>query len=1214
MTCCNRIVFKYIALVVLVLIITSSFSMQTEAANDKTAPVVKSRMAESGSVAVIIIMKDQPSASTRLLSKGDAISSMKVQASGSQKSLNALLKEEKGDARDVKQFWIVNAIAVKASPGLIKKIAARDDVERIELDGVLRILEGFSARVSQGQVDNATDEIKHINATGVWEFGIDGTGINVSVVDTGINASHPDFSGRVIGWVDFVSGINTLSYDDNGHGTHVAGTVAGNGSGGTATGVAPNVSLFGVKVLNATGRGPISNVTEGIEWSVDNRADIISLSLGLYDNNSFLANAINNAVNSGVVVIAAAGNCGPTGNPNCPSLGDRTIAYPAAQENVIAVGATYINDVIAGFSSRGPTTDERIKPDVSAPGVDINSLRHDSSGYRNDYSGTSMATPHVSGAAALLLHAANTLGISLTPSDIKNILKNTAVDLGAEGNDNTYGAGRIDVFAAIKSLDTAPAVSANPTSYPGGYQAARNGDNITLNATITDSGFGVKNATINVSSINSSLSDIILTNVSGYWINESVIVNAADGTYYLNITAYDNVSNFNDTVRLSVTVDNLPPVILNTGADPSEIEAGLKNSILSVNATDITSGVRNVTVNMSEINGSTTTGMQNNSGIWQLTVNSSIAGNFTFTVNATDGAGNYNTSTVLLNVTDTTPPLINTKVATPDSIQANGDDITTLSVIAHDFANVSAISSVTVNLSILGGNTSENLENNSGIWQTTANATVEGLNGSLVRIPLNVTDARNNSNTSVFIRLGIKAQVNTETSAGNRTDFNFTVDSSTFNASVTIPASTNLTGNLLAAPVEIPAPNGLKSTGFALNLSNLTFNKSIKLEMEYNSSYFNDQTNLSKLRLWNYNSTAGKWEITENSSVDTANSTVSGNTSHFSVFAPMADTTSPDITDVASSSITSTSAAITWNTDEASTSLVKYGTSSGAYTFNRSSTSVVTGHSISLTGLSASTTYHYVVNSTDQSGNSAESTEKTFTTSSAGGGTVSGGGGGGGGGGASGEPFSNIEVKEKYDLHIFRDKVTSYMFTSTANPVMFVNITGNVNAGEITTSVEALRNTSSLVNKPAPGTVYKNVNIWVGTSGFANPRNIKEAVIKFRVENTWLTTHGFSPGDVVMYRWDGSEWNKLETHTSGVIGSGMVFEARTFEFSPFAISATGQARSTAPGVDGIINVLSPSPENDSTPDATQRKWLPGFTAAAALLVFAIIFIITRKIK
>ncbi|MBE0522645.1 MAG: S8 family serine peptidase, partial [Candidatus Methanoperedenaceae archaeon] len=473
-TCCNRIVFKYIALVVLVLIITSSFSMQTEAANDKTAPVVKSRMAESGSVAVIIIMKDQPSASTRSLSKGDAISSMKVQASGSQKSLNALLKEEKGDAKDVKQFWIVNAIAVKASPGLIKKIAARDDVERIELDGELRILEGFSARVSQGQVDNATDEIKHINATDVWEFGIDGTGINVSVLDTGIYRLHPDIAGRIVKEYDFANGDADAS-DDHGHGTHVAGTVAGNGSGGTATGVAPNASILAGKVCYGNGTCSTRAILEGIEWSVDNRADIISLSLGSYDSSIF-ADAINNAVNSGVVVIAAAGNCGPTGNSNCPPLGE-TIAYPAALENVIAVGATDINDVIAGFSSRGPTADGRIKPDVSAPGVTITSLDYASSGYVSaDWSGTSMATPHVSGAAALLLHAANTLGISLTPSDIKNILKNTAVDLGAEGNDNTYGAGRIDVFAAIKSLDTAPAVSANPTSYPGGYQAARNGD------------------------------------------------------------------------------------------------------------------------------------------------------------------------------------------------------------------------------------------------------------------------------------------------------------------------------------------------------------------------------------------------------------------------------------------------------------------------------------------------------------------------------------------------------------------------------------------------------------------------------------------------------------------------------------------------------------------------------------------------------------------
>jgi PGF-pre-PGF domain-containing protein len=1312
--------FKCIALLVLFIVVTPALSMKNEAANDKTTADVQSRMAASESVPVIIIMKEQPSASIKSLSKGDAIASMKVQASGSQKSLKALLNEEKkkGNAKDAREFWIVNAIAVKASSGLIKKIAARDDVALVELDSELHIIGGLSVQVSQGQIDTATTAIKHINATDVWALGIDGTGINVSVLDTGIYKFHPDIAGRIVKEYDFANGDADAS-DDHGHGTHVAGTVAGNGSGGTTTGVAPNVSILAGKVCYGNGSCSISAILEGIQWSVGNYSDIISLSLGGKEESVAITSALTTAINAGVVVIAAAGNCGQPGNSNCPTSGDGTITYPAALENVIAVGATDINDVIAGFSSRGPTTDGRIKPDVSAPGVSINSLRHDSSGYRNDYSGTSMATPHVSGAAALLLHAANTLGISLTPSDIKTILKNTAVDLGMTGNDNTYGAGRIDVFAAIKSLDSnAPSVVSNPTSYPDGKPAAKNGDNITLNATITDSGFGVKNATVNVSSLNSSLPDIILTNVSGYWINNSVIVNtttgtfflnvsaydnvtnlnntvqlsvsvdntppvvianpttyesgwtaarngtsitlnatitdtiagvknstvnvsqinnslgdiiltntsgfwinssvtlnATDGTYNLNITAYDNVSNVNDSVQLSVTVDTTPPLIQNTSSTPSQIEAGLDNSILSVNASDITSGVRNVTLNLSEINGSLIAGMQNNSGIWQLTVNSSIAGNFTFTANATDGAGNYNISTILLNVTDTTPPLIDSKVATPDSILADGIDSTTLSVTAHDFANVSNITSITVNLSIIGGNSSVNFTNNSGIWQTTTNVTATGLNGSLVRIPLNITDARNNSNISTYILLGIKLQVNTETAAGNRTVFNFTVDSSTFNTSFTIPASTSLTGSLLVAPVEIPALDGLKSTGFALNLTNLTFNKSIKLEMEYNSTYFNDTTNLSKLRLWHYNSTARNWEITENSSVDIANSTVSGNTSHFSVFAPMADTTPPNITNVTSSSVTTSSATITWDTDEASTSLVKYGTSSDAYSLNRSNTSNVTEHSISISGLSASTTYYYVVNSTDQSGNSAESTEKTSTTSSGGGdGDTGGGGGGGGGGGASGENFSNIEVKEKYDLHIFKDKVTSYMFSNTQNPVMFINITGNINAGEINTAVEVLRNTSTLVDKSAPGTVYKNVNIWVGTSGFANPRNIKEAVVKFRVENTWLTTRGFSPGDVVVYRWNGSDWNKLETYTAGGIGSYIVFEARTFEFSPFAFSATEQARSTAPAVYDRINVSSASPATDSTPESTQRRWLPGFTVIAALLVFAIISAMTLKRK
>ncbi len=182
------------------------------------------------------------------------------------------------------------------------------------------------------------------------------------------------------------------------------------------------------------------------------------------------------------------------------------------------------------------------------------------------------------------------------------------------------------------------------------------------------------------------------------------------------------------------------------------------------------------------------------------------------------------------------------------------------------------------------------------------------------------------------------------------------------------------------------------------------------------------------------------------------NKTVTGYTSHFSVFAPLADVTPPVISGVAVPSITTGSAAVTWTTDEALRGSVRYGTGSGVYTSAEEETSNVTSHSVQLTGLSAGTRYYYIVSSKDRSDNTANSTEMSFTTSSSGGSSSSasgGGGGGGGGGGASAENATNIEVKEKYDLYIFRDKMTVYSFTNRSNPVLFVNITGNVSAGEV---------------------------------------------------------------------------------------------------------------------------------------------------------------------
>lgn len=1195
-----------------------------EAASDKTAMGVKSRMLKGENIPVIITLKDQPSFKT--VSKENAVISMKSHALGSQEKLSTLLKDKKdrGKADKIKQFWIVNAIAVNASPELIEELSKRDDVARIELDSEVHILEDFSAQVSQGQIDSATSEIKRINTTKVWELGIDGTGINVSVIDTGINASHPDIAGRVIKGYDFVNN-DADPADDNGHGTHVAGTVGGNGSGGTTTGVAPNVSLFGVKVLDSAGSGSESNVISGIEWSVSNGANVISMSLGggywadsnCDSDNPLVATAINNAIALNVVVIAAAGNVDNSG-----------VSSPGCISSTIAVGAVDSNDVIAYFSSIGFSMRDH---GVVAPGVDIKSTvpsgsctNCDASGYKL-LSGTSMATPHVSGTAALLLHAAGKNSSTLTPAQIKNILESTSVDLGTPGKDNTYGAGRIDVFAVVAtSFDIIPPyVTANPTGYLDGNSAAKNGTTITLNATITDAisgvkNTGVKNASVNISSINASLTNVSLVLNSGFWTNNSVIVNASDGVYYLNITTYDNVNNVNNSIRLIVTVDNTPPNIINTSSTPSQIEAGSGTSILRTNVSDNTSGVARVIVNLSTIGGSSGSAMTlvngtSLNGTWQLTVNTTSVGTFSLPVNATDGAGNSENMNILLNVTDTTPPVIEWARAAPDSIKPDGIESAALKVSTLDFANVSNIQNVTVNLTQLGGNASQELQNNSGIWQINTITTYTNRSGSLVRLPVNVTDARNNSNTSANILLGIKAQVDAR--AGNTTQFNFTVDSTIFNASITIPSSTGISGSLLVAPVELPSLDGLTSAGVALNFSNLTFDKSLKIEIEYNSSFV--AGNESRLRLWFYNTTSSSWEITGNSSVDILNRKVSGYTSHFSVFAPLSDTTPPAISGISTSSITTSSAAISWTTNEASQSLVRYGTTSGGYTSALNDTANVTSHSIQLTGLSASTTYYYIVNSTDQSGNSAESSEGSFTTSSSGGnggGGSGGGGGGGGGGGASGENASNIEVKEKYDLHIFKDKVTSYKFSNSSNPVLFINITGNINAGEINTAVEVLKNTSTLVNIPAPGIVYKNINIWVGTSGFAVLKNLKNAEITFRVKKDWINEN--NPGNIAFYRYD-SQWVRLPAQKVKEDAGFEYYLSTTDKFSPFAITlekvaATGEGTASSTAVIPDETEQKPAPVPVGTTGFNDILSFTTINLALITIILAAVYILKRN--
>lgn len=183
---------------------------------------------------------------------------------------------------------------------------------------------------------------------------------------------------------------------------------------------------------------------------------------------------------------------------------------------------------------------------------------------------------------------------------------------------------------------------------------------------------------------------------------------------------------------------------------------------------------------------------------------------------------------------------------------------------------------------------------------------------------------------------------------------------------------------------------------------------------------------------------------------------------------------------------------------------------------------------------------------------------------------------GGGGGGASGENYSNIILKEKYDEAIYKDKPSSYRFKNSTNPVTFVNITGKFNAGLINTAVEVLKGTSTLVKEAAPGTVYKNFNIWVGTSGFSTSKNIKEATIMFRVENSWIEGNALARSEIKLVKWDNGTWKILETSEKNRDGMYTYFEGKTTSFSPFAVTGFKEAAPTAtlPGVTAPADTTS----------------------------------------
>lgn len=359
-----------------------------------------------------------------------------------------------------KTYEKLPAMVVEANPENIAKISSLPGVETVELNQPVHLnVEMDSIKKLGTQISpsaSTTWGLDHVKAKTAWASGINGTGVKIAVADTGIDMSHGDL--QYAGGKSFVTdtkpdGSEDLSIQDyHGHGTHVSGIINAKNNGAGITGVAPNASLYVLKVFNKNGEGTTSEVLSAIDWSLANDMDILNLSLGSQSGFESYQQAVEEAYRQGLLIVAAAGNdfdeptavggCNFDPNANC-------VDFPAAYDSTIAVAAIDEFNSHGTFSSAGPSVE------VSAPGVSIVSTYLN--GAFAQMSGTSMAAPYAAGVLALYKQK----NPDATPVELRKLLIDTAVDTGAAGKDMLFGYGYIqtDLSEGITEPNRAPIVT-----------------------------------------------------------------------------------------------------------------------------------------------------------------------------------------------------------------------------------------------------------------------------------------------------------------------------------------------------------------------------------------------------------------------------------------------------------------------------------------------------------------------------------------------------------------------------------------------------------------------------------------------------------------------------------------------------------------------------------------------------------------------------------
>lgn len=360
----------------------------------------------------------------------------------------------KNGAVRVESLWAINALRVELPAELLEALRAHPAVASVSPDVAVTMSTGQSSALSAGAWNVAA-----VQAPAVWGLGFTGQGVVVASLDTGVDALHPDLSARYRGgagaWYD-PHAQHASPYDADGHGTQALGVIVGEDASGQSIGVAPGAQWIAAKVFDDAGSTTYARIHQALQWlldpdgdpNTDDAPDIASNAWGLIGTSGtcmteFDADLVTLRT-AGVLVVFAAGNSGPAAGSSLS---------PANNGSALAVGSLDINDAIGSQSSRGPSAcDGSVYPHLSAPGEAVTTADLTFNGlFPFSYatvSGTSFAVGHVAGVAALLKSAAP----AATLSDLEQAMLGGAVDLGASGPDNTFGAGRVDAIAAYAQL------------------------------------------------------------------------------------------------------------------------------------------------------------------------------------------------------------------------------------------------------------------------------------------------------------------------------------------------------------------------------------------------------------------------------------------------------------------------------------------------------------------------------------------------------------------------------------------------------------------------------------------------------------------------------------------------------------------------------------------------------------------------------------------